>query len=268
MKFSVLMSLYKKEQPLFLRECLESLVAQTRPADEIVLVFDGELTAELEQVVQEFHAILPLVIVRLPQNRGLGKALNEGLTHCRHEWVFRMDTDDVCLPERFAKQVAFIQANPETVIFGGQIAEFGEHVADIVSYRRVPTEHTELVAFTQKRCPFNHMTVAYRRDEVLACGGYQDLQEDYYLWIKLVALGKPIANLPDILVYARVGNGMVGRRRGMAQAKAEWRLFKLKQQLGVQSFVGGMAVFFMRALPRLLPTSWLSQVYRLTRQSR
>lgn len=266
MKFSVLMSLYFKEKPEYLTECFESLKNQTVQADEIVVVFDGVITPELEQVVQNFVEILPLNIVRLAQNQGLGKALNHGLTHCRNEWVFRMDTDDICIPERFEKQVAFIEQNPDTIIFGGQIAEFGSNINDIVSYRRVPTETKAIVEFTQKRCPFNHMTVAYQKSAVLECGGYQDLQEDYYLWIKLVALGKKVANLPEVLVYARVGNGMVGRRRGIAQAKAEWRLFKLKRQVGVQGMVSGFITFIMRVLPRLLPASLLSHLYKLLRK--
>lgn len=156
------------------------------------------------------------------------------------------------------------------MIFGGQIAEFGKDVNDIVSYRRVPTTHNELVAFTKVRCPFNHMTVAYRKQAVLDCGGYQDLQEDYYLWLKLVAnaekLGQKIANLDDILVYARVGNGMVSRRRGLPQAKAEWRLFRLKVSLGLQHNLNGFATFLARAIPRLLPVSALKFVYQFTRR--
>lgn len=268
MKFSVLMSLYFKENPQYLTQCLESLQHQTRQADEIVLVFDGQLTPELEKVVQNFSPTLPLVIVRLEQNQGLGKALNHGLTHCQYDWVFRMDTDDICLPDRFAKQVAFIEENPDVVIFGGQIAEFGQNINEIVSYRRVPLAMEDIVRFTKQRCPFNHMTVAYQRQAVLACGGYQDLQEDYYLWIKLVSLGKKVANLSDILVYARVGNGMVARRRGLAQAKAEWRLFKLKRQVGLQSNVEGFTTFMLRTIPRLLPTSLLGYIYKLTRRTK
>lgn len=266
MKFSVLMSLYVKEQPNYLTECLESLCRQTVQPDEIVMVFDGKISDELEQVMQDFAEKLPLVIVRLPENRGLGKALNEGLLHCKNEWVFRMDTDDICVPERFEKQVDFIAKNPDVVILGGQIAEFGRDIEDIVSYRRVPTTHHEIVAFTRKRCPFNHMTVAYRKSEVLACGGYEDLQEDYYLWIKLVGGAKQAANLSDVLVYARVGNGMVGRRRGWAQAKAEWRLFKLKQRVGLQNPFSGLVIFSMRVLPRLLPVSLLQHFYKLLRR--
>lgn len=263
MKFSVLMSLYIKENPQFLRECFESLVAQTSPADEIVLVFDGAVTAELEGVVDEFSAILPLKLVKLAQNRGLGKALNEGLLHCSHEWVFRMDTDDICVPTRFEKQLAFIEKHPDTIIFGGQIAEFGENIQDIVAYRNVPTDAQEIVAFTKKRCPFNHMTVAYQKSAVIQCGGYEDLQEDYYLWIKLVAQGQPVANLPDVLVYARVGNGMVSRRRGVNQAKAEWRLFKLKYRLGIQGIGAGLFTFALRFGSRLLPTALLKNLYQI-----
>lgn len=266
MKFSVLMSLYIKENPIFLTQCFESLVKQTLPANEIVVVFDGVITPELEQVVQKFSAILPLVIIRLPQNQGLGKALNIGLTHCTHHWVFRMDTDDICLPDRFEKQIKFIQANPSTVIVGGQIAEFGQHINDIISYRRVPTTHQAIVKFTAQRCPFNHMTVAYQKEIVLANGGYEDLQEDYYLWIKLIALGTPVANLDEVLVYARVGNGMVARRRGLAQAKAEWRLFLLKRKLKLQHTLAGLATFALRAVPRLLPISLLRLLYTFTRK--
>lgn len=266
MQFSVLMSLYVKEQPQFLVACLDSLVKQTVPATEIVLVFDGPLNDKLENIVAQFEQKLPLVIVRLAQNQGLGNALNEGLKHCQYEWVFRMDTDDICAYDRFERQINFIQKNPNTVIVGGQIAEFGQDITDIVSYRRVPTTESEIIKFTQKRCPFNHMTVAYRKSEVLACGGYQDVQEDYYLWIKLIALKQQVANLPDVLVYARVGNGMVKRRRGLSQAKAEWRLFKLKRKVGIHNSCDGLRIFVMRALPRLLPVSLLQYIYKFTRR--
>ncbi|MDD0823539.1 glycosyltransferase [Mannheimia sp. AT1] len=266
MKFSVLMSLYIKEQPQYLRECFDSLKAQTYPADEIVVCFDGAVTQELEAIVEEYSAVLPIKAVKFPQSRGLGKTLNDGLTHCSNEWVFRMDTDDICLPERFEKQITFIEQNPEIVIFGGQIAEFGQDINDLVAYRNVPTTADEIVKFTRKRCPFNHMTVAYQKSKVLEVGGYQDLQEDYYLWIKLIAQFKQVANLPDLLVYARVGNGMVGRRRGMGQAQAEWRLYKLKNSCNIHDPISGFVIFLMRAVPRLLPLSLLKAVYGFVRK--
>ena len=141
----------------------------------------------------EFETKLPLKLVKLPQNRGLGKALNEGLLHCAYDWVFRMDTDDICVPERFEKQVAFIEQHPESIIFGGQIAEFGKNVNDIVAYRNVPTSAQEIIKFTQKRCPFNHMTVAYQKKvrslivvdmkifkKIIICGS--NLSHKVYIW--------------------------------------------------------------------------------------
>ncbi len=266
MKFSVLMSLYIKENPQFLRECFESLKAQTRPADEIVVLFDGKVTAELDAIVVEYEQQLPIKAVRFEQNRGLGKTLNDGLNYCSHEWVFRMDTDDICLPERFEKQVAFIEQNPDTIIFGGQIAEFGENIQDIVAYRNVPTKAEDIVKFTRLRCPFNHMTVAYKKSAVQACGGYQDLQEDYNLWVKMVANGNNVANLADLLVYARVGNGMVSRRHGWNYFKSEWRLMKLKNECNIHDPLTGFVIFLMRGLPRILPLAALKAIYGLMRK--
>ncbi|WP_439327728.1 glycosyltransferase family 2 protein [Lonepinella sp. BR2357] len=267
MKFSVLMSLYIKEKPEYLRACLQSLVTQTRPADEILLVLDGAITPALQAVIDEFTAILPLKLLPLAQNVGLGKALNQGIQAASHDWIFRMDTDDICYPDRFEKQVAFIEQHPEVVILGGQIAEFGANIEDIVSYRKVPTTASDIVTFTQKRCPFNHMTVAYQRQAVLKAGGYQGLQEDYYLWINLVAQNPTqVANLSDILVYARVGNGMVGRRRGLSQAKFEWQLYRLKSQVKLQHPITGFGVFLTRMLPRLLPKALLEKLYQFIRK--
>lgn len=266
MKFSVLMSLYIKEDPQFLRECFESLQAQTLPADEIVVLFDGAVTPELEAIVNEYSESLPIKAVKFPQNRGLGTTLNDGLNYCSHEWIFRMDTDDICVPTRFAQQVAFIEANPDVILFGGQIAEFGQHIQDIVAYRNVPTDCKSIRKFARLRCPFNHMTVAYQKSKVIECGGYEGLQEDYTLWLKMIATGLTVANLPEMLVYARVGNGMVGRRRGLNQFKYEWQLYQLKNRYKIHDPISGLAIFAMRAIPRILPLSMLKGIYGLLRK--
>ena len=134
--FSVLMSLYAREQPEYLRQCLASLAAQTLPPNEIVLVYDGGLPESLETVVTSFSASLPLKIVRLPQNVGLGRALNAGLEACAHEWVCRMDTDDICHPERFERQLAFVASQPQIGVCGSQIDEFEHTPADAAHSRR------------------------------------------------------------------------------------------------------------------------------------
>lgn len=267
MKFSVLLSLYAREQPEFLRACLHSLAAQTRAADDIVLVFDGTLPENLENVVHEFQPILPINIVRLPENVGLGRALNVGLSHCRHEWVFRMDTDDIALPERFALQCAFIQKQPKVQLLGGQIREFIHHPAHSHASRRVPTEWTQIKAFAKQRNPFNHMTVAYTQSAVARAGGYRHhlYMEDYHLWLRMLALDIQAANLPDTLVAVRTGAGMLARRRGRLYIRSEWQLMLLKRQLHTQNTLSALYSFALRATPRLLPETWLHHIYRLLR---
>ena len=147
---------------------MASLAAQTLPPNEIVLVYDGGLPESLEAVVASFSGSLPLKIVRLPQNVGLGRALNAGLQACAHEWVCRMDTDDICHHERFARQLAFVAAHSELDVCGSQIDEFEHTPADAAHSRRVPCEHGEIARFAKSRNPINHMTVCYRKSAVLA----------------------------------------------------------------------------------------------------
>ncbi len=269
MKFSVLMSLYNKEQPQFFAESLQSLLDQTYPADEIILVLDGEINDALIQIIEQYQSKLPLTLVPLSQNVGLGKALNEGIKVARNEWLFRMDTDDICYPERFAKQVEYIDKNPDVVLFSCQIAEFDQDPQQIISIRQVPTTHEEIIAFNKKRSAFNHMTVVYRKSILEKVGGYQHhlFLEDYNLWNRIIATGKKVGNLPDVLLAARTnGNAMIGRRRGWIYAKSEWKLYQLKRQLKIQSAVSGFVTFLLRTLPRLMPVFILKQLYKLLRK--
>lgn len=268
MKFSVLMSLYHAEKPEFLRACLQSLQNQTRPADETVIVFDGEIPPELEQIVGDFQAALNVKIVRLPENVGLGKALNFGINHCFHEQIFRMDSDDIALPHRFERQCDFWQKHPEIALLGTQIAEFDTLPEQPHATRTVPQNHAQIVEFAQQRNPFNHMTVAYKKSAVLAVGGYQHhvFMEDYNLWLRMLAHGFQAANLPETLVLARAGNAMLQRRHGWRYVCSEWQLCCLKRALRVQNSVSALYCFVLRSVPRLLPMSCLQKIYSLMRK--
>ncbi|WP_025236695.1 glycosyltransferase family 2 protein [Mannheimia sp. USDA-ARS-USMARC-1261] len=268
MNFSVLMSLYYKEQPAYLEESLHSLQAQTLPASEIVIVFDGVISESLEQVVQNFAEKLPLVVVRLPQNVGLGQALNEGLKHCSNEWVFRMDTDDICLSERFEKQVKFIQENPEVVLFSTQVEEFDETMSSSLGIKRVPVSCEEIYSSALLRNPFNHMATAYKKSVIEQVGGYQHhlYMEDYNLWLRVIAQQYKVYNLPEILVKVRSGTAMYARRKGFDYIKSELQLAQLKSLLKLQSASVATIYFIMRALPRLLPKSLLGKVYKKLRK--
>lgn len=268
MAFSVLMSLYCKEKPAYLQACLESLCTQTLPADEIIMVFDGVLPEELESVVQHYQSLLPIHIVRLSHNMGLGRALNHGLQHCSYPWVCRMDTDDIALPDRFEKQINYLTTHPDTILVGGQIAEFDIHPQQIQHHRRVPQSYHDIIRFARWRNPFNHMTVAYSKEAVLAVGAYQHHQgmEDYNLWLRLLATQKICINLADTLVLARTGQAMLARRRGWDYVVSEWQLFCLKKKLHFQAALPAFYCFLIRSLPRLFPVSLLNFIYLRLRQ--
>mgnify|MGYP003602904616 CR=1 FL=1 len=266
MHFSILLSLYFKESPAFLFQCFESIWdQQTLKPTEIVLVLDGPISQGLTKSVEPWQQKLGniLKIVTLAENVGLGKALNEGLKHCTNEWVFRMDTDDICTPDRFSKQVAFIEKNPDVVLFGGQILEFNQDVSDAHVLKAVPENHNEIKKFARNRCPFNHMTVAYKKSVIIEVGGYQHhlFMEDYNLWLRVIGAGYQVANLLDIILYARVGNGMHARRKGFEYIKSEKQLLKLKKDLELQNRLHANMLFLVRSAFRLLPSSLLGKFY-------
>ena len=230
-KYSVLMSIYRKESPEFFRVAFESMVKQTVKPDEIVLVEDGPLTNELYAIIKEFKEKYPnlLHITINEKNLGLGLALNKGVRACRNELIARMDTDDISILNRCEKQLKFFSDNPSTSILGGQIEEFIVSINNVVGRRIVPKTDYELKKYIKKRCPFNHMTVMFRKSDVLAVGNYQDWywNEDYYLWIRLALKGYKFANLSDVLVYTRVGRDMYQRRGGDKYYRSEIEIQKL-----------------------------------------
>lgn len=218
-KFSVLMSVYTKERPEYLQASLNSLVKQTVLPSEIVLVEDGPLSDELNQVVEKFDEAYPKLfrIKKLSKNKGLGKALNIGLLACENELVARMDSDDIAVENRFAKQLELMITENQD-ISGGQIVEFSDDVSNILAKRLVPINNDEIIKFAHKRNPFNHMTVMFRKSKICAVGNYRSKPgyEDYDLWIRAILAGLRLKNSPDLFVYARAGKDMVTRRGGMS----------------------------------------------------
>ncbi|CAM3039928.1 glycosyltransferase [Acinetobacter celticus] len=266
MKISILMSLYIKENENFLNDCLKSVwEEQTVPPDEIVLVVDGPIGKDLQDSLIFWQKRIgsSLKIVPLAVNVGLGKALNEGLKHCSNDWIFRMDTDDICTPDRFEKQIKFIQQNPDIVLFGGQILEFDQEISDANVFKAVPVNYGDIKKFAQKRCPFNHMTVAYRKDIIEHLGGYKHhlFMEDYNLWLRVIGADYKVANLEDVVLYARVGNGMHARRKGLEYIKSEKQLLNLKKELKIQNSMHANILFLIRSAFRLMPSPLLGKIY-------
>lgn len=226
-KFSVLMSVYQKENPDFLRKSLNSvLIEQSRKPDELVLVEDGPLTEELYQTIQDFKEKFPeMKVLPLKENVGLGEALHRGVEACSYDWIARMDTDDIATPDRFQQQVDYIEQHPQLDVLGGNIIEFDTEPDQIVAEKQMPLSHEEIIKRLQRRNPFCHMTVFFKKSSVLKAGNYKSLPlvEDYYLWARMAAQGCRFANLNRVLVYARVGNGM-HTRRSQTEQIASWKV--------------------------------------------
>lgn len=217
-KFSVLMSLYNKEQPEYLKESLNSVLNQTVKASQIVIVKDGPLTQELEAVLESFVSkeLDLYTVVPLARNQGLGLALQEGMLHCDYELVARMDTDDIARKDRFELQLAEFEKDPTLDICSSHVLEFEGSINNIVAQRTVPLTDFEIKKYQKRRDSFNHPAVMFKKSKVLESGNYQNcpLMEDTYLWVNMFLHNAKAKNIDDFLLYFRVGKDMFQRRGG------------------------------------------------------
>lgn len=263
--FSVLISLYKKEHPSFLQQSLNSLFSQTLLPDEIILVKDGPLTAELDAVVSDYAARYPILkVVPLPQNQGLGKALNEGLKHCSYDLVARMDTDDIAKPDRFEKQVKAFEEHPELDLVGAWIDEFEGMTQHVLSVRKVPETSDEIWEYCRKRCPVNHPVVMFRKSAVRAAGGYQHfpLFEDYYLWVRMLKNDARFYNIQESLLYFRTSPDMFKRRGGWKYAMDELRFQNVMRKMGMIGWGRFILNVMVRFPGRIIPNGLRSFLYK------
>ena len=224
--FSVITSVYKNDTPKYVRVALDSmLVNQSVKPTEIVLVRDGLVPDELDALLDEYEALYHNVfnIIRLKQNGGLGKALKLGVEATKYDIIARMDSDDICLPYRFEKQMAFLGKHPDCDIVGGQMTEFIDTPDNIVGKRVVPESNEAIYEYMKSRCALNHVTVMFRKNSVMRAGNYQDWfwNEDYYLWVRMMMAKCRFANLPDVLVNVRSGADQYARRGGMKYFRSE-----------------------------------------------
>lgn len=228
--FSVIMSVYAGDKAEYLQEAIDSIYANTLLPSEIVLVVDGPVGDEIKTVVEKyesrdsdsFHAIW------LEKNQGHGNARRVAMENAKCELIAVMDSDDICMPNRFALEMDCMQRHPEISVVGGNIAEFINTVDNIVARRIVPSDNKDIYIWLKRRCPFNHMTVFFKKTDILSAGGYIDwhYDEDYYLWIRMAEKGYQFANLPEMLVNVRVGKEMYQRRGGWKYFISEYKLQK------------------------------------------
>jgi len=263
MKISVLISVYKKENPLFLDAALNSIICQTIQPDEIILIEDGPLTNELESVINKYKTIeSKLKNIHLEKNQGLANALNVGLKYCKNELIARMDSDDIAKPTRFAKQIAIFSTHPNIDICSSWIEEFQDSTDNILSIKKIPEKHEDIIKYAKHRSPINHPTVMYKKSSVLAVGGYDGFPEDYRLWIKMLMKGYQFYNIQESLLYFRFSPDMIKRRGGFKYALNDIKSQIIFYKMGFLSFFDTIYNIIIRVTVRLFPSKIRTYIYK------
>lgn len=266
---SVAMSIYKNDDPKFLKVALESVINQTLTPKEIVVVGDGPLPLTLTDIVAEETKSAKKQGVELrflPQkvNRGLGEALRIACENCRYDYIARMDSDDISLPDRFEKQMQVFDEHPEVGMVGGMITEFVGSPDNIVDSRVLPLDNKGIYKMMQTRCGVNHVTVIIRKSDLMAAGNYSGRfrQEDFYLWARMMKNKVIIQNIPDVVVNVRSGADQFARRGGMKYFHEHMKVFKFMYHEGLISYPVLLENYCLRFAQVAFPTKLRTWVYQ------
>ena len=270
MSFSVLMTVYAGDEAVYFNDAIQSIISsQSIVPDDVVLVVDGPVGEKLKGCIQAMESS-SVRIFWLDQNVGLGEALAFGLSKCKHSLVARMDSDDISLPKRFELQLAKFLEDPMLSVVGGHIEEFsGKPGTGVLQKREVPLLHNGIARRARFRNPMNHMTVMFRKEDVMAAGGYKSMfyYEDYFLWLRMIKKGFKLANLDETLVFARAGAEMIGRRRGLVNARNEFLFYCRVWQERLLPLSVVLTFSGIRMVTRIMPSTFFKLIYsRLLRR--
>jgi len=272
MNYSVLLPVCSSDKVSYFKLSLESMLNQTVRSDDIVVVRDGPVSSEMQQMIDDYASkyeeIHPLL---LDTNVGLGRALNEGLKVCRNEIVARMDADDISIPSRCEIQLAMFENNPSLDVVGSMIQEFADTPENIVGQRFVPVEHKDIVKYSRMRDPFNHPTVMYRKSKVLKYGPYGDYRrnQDTDLWIKLLSNGCISANSTEYLLLFRFDRETYRKRKSWINTKTLISIRRNAWKIGYCSFADYLCVAFLQLCIYVLPVTFQRFIYtKILRRSR
>ena len=262
-KYSVLMSVYFKEKPEYLKCSITSMLEQTVPTNDFVLVCDGPLTPLLDEVIclfqKKYRDIMN--VIRLRENKGLGNALQVGLRVCKNELVARMDSDDISRRNRCEKELEIFMNHPQISIVGSNIEEFSVTTDSVNSMRVVPQNNKDIITFSKRRSPFNHPSVMFRKSDVLKAGNYSNVRymQDYFLWINMLSNGMQGYNIQEPLVWMRVDSNLFRRRSGKLYREIQLNLFKKMKDIGYITYSEYLISVTLRICSASAP-NWLRQL--------
>lgn len=265
MNYSVLLTVYKSDNPEYFRLSLESMLNQTIPSNDIVVIKDGPVPDLIDKVIRDLQINHPEIhAIQLEKNMGLGLALNEGLKICKNELIARMDSDDISLPTRCEKQLSLFESDPDLDIVGCPVIEFFGTPDNVVGKRNVPIDNEAIHKYNRRRDPFNHPTVMYRKSKVMRYGPYSNYRknQDTDLWIKLLSNGCKAANYPEYLLMFRFDEGTYKKRKSWVNTKTLIKIRKKAWMNGYCSFIDYIFVAFAQLGIYILPESFQKFVYK------
>lgn len=261
-EFSILMAIYHKEKAQYFDLAMQSIWdEQSIKPTEIILVQDGALTDNLYLLIKKWKKKLgnALKIISLEKNVGLAKALNQGLQHCSYDIIARMDTDDIATPQRFEKQVAFLEENKHIDVVGTYISEIDENEIIIKQSVSYPLAHKDLYQFFKKRDPLAHPSAMFRKHFFDKAGNYPThllLAEDTLLWYHGFLNGCQFANLDFVGLKFRRTSSFYQRRANYKKSIGllKYRLFTINRKLryGILADLYAISYFFISVSPSFI----------------
>ena len=264
--YSVLMSVYYKENPEWLRQSIESMLNQTIITNDFVIIKDGKLTNELDEVISEYYEKYPDIfhIIELESNVGLGSALAIGVEECKNELIARMDSDDISIKDRCERQLEKFREQPELDVIGSNIAEFIDDINNVQAYRILPQTDEEIKKFARRRNPFGHPSVMLKKSKVLEAGNYRSyyLVEDYDMCVRMIENGANCYNIEEILVFMRISEDFYKRRGGIKYLNSILKFKKEQFNNGFYSKKDFIVSSFAHIVMCLIPNKMRDLLYR------
>ncbi len=264
--YSVLMTVYDKELPANPNESLESMLMQTYPPDELVLVCDGKLTCELNIIAKSFQSEFRdiIKIIRIDENVGVGMANNAGINACSCPIIVKMDSDDISLPDRCAKQIILFATHPELDIVGTFVEEFNSETGETVSVKKMPVKHDQILKYARRRNPFNRQTIAFKKSAAESVGGYSDIKlcEDYEFIVRMLQNGAVGQNIPEPLVRYRISDEDFKKRGSWKQTKGFINVRRIIHKSGFSSFADMIIPCAIQLGLFILPSGFTKWVYK------
>jgi glycosyltransferase involved in cell wall biosynthesis len=264
--FSVLMSVYCKDNPNYFTEAISSIHdEQILKPSQIVIVKDGILTDELNKIIEKWKGKLGniLDVIEVEKNIGLAAALNLGLKHCKYELIARMDADDISLPTRFQSQTAYFQNHPELSVISSWIDEVETDLSNSLGIRKIPEDNQQILDFAKTRNPINHPSAFFKKADVLAVGGYPIFAraQDYALWSLMLTRNYKFGNVPKVLLLMRTGAGLLNRR-GFKYFNQERKILYFQKSIGFISSSEYLKNLMIRFLFRIQPNFIKALLYK------